>query len=69
MRLEQPADLLEVQALLTELDSLLQLLRIDRVPLGVPNTASIRQRGRTASAVKGEPAVRAAQADAVLTPR
>ena len=43
---------------------MLQLLRIERPPLGAANTPSIRQRGVTAAAVTSEPLVRGAQADA-----
>jgi hypothetical protein len=46
--MEQPGDVPEVQALVTEIDSLLQLLRIERPPLGASHAPSIRQRGRTA---------------------
>ncbi len=40
---EQPGDVAEVEALVTEIHGLLQLLRIERPPLGAANTASIRQ--------------------------
>jgi hypothetical protein len=64
--LQQPGDVLWVQALLPEIDSLLQLLWIARPPLGVAHTASIRQRGLTAGAATGELAVGTAQVDADL---
>jgi hypothetical protein len=38
----------EVEALVTEIHGLLQLLRIERPPLGAANTASIRERSSTA---------------------
>jgi hypothetical protein len=38
----------EVEALVTELHGVLQLLRIERPPLGAANTLSIRQRSCTA---------------------
>jgi hypothetical protein len=38
----------EVEALVTEIHGLLQLLRIERPPLGAANTASISQRSSTA---------------------
>jgi hypothetical protein len=38
----------EVKALVTEIHGLLQLLRIERPPLGEANTVSIRQRSSTA---------------------
>jgi hypothetical protein len=62
----QPGDVPEMQALVAEIHGLLQLLRIERPPLGAACAASIRQRGRTASAVPGQPAVGAAEADSVL---
>ena len=46
--LDWPGDVLEVQALVTEVDSLRHLLPTERPPLGAANTATIRQRGRTA---------------------
>jgi hypothetical protein len=42
-RLEQPGDVPEVQALVTEVDSLLQLLRIERPPLGAADARSARE--------------------------
>jgi len=43
--LEQPGDVPEVQALVTEIHSVLQLLRIERPPLGAANTPTIRLPG------------------------
>jgi len=40
---EQPGDVTQVQALVPELDSVLQLLRIERPPLSAANTPSIRR--------------------------
>ncbi len=45
---QQPGDVAEVEALVTEIHGLLQLLRIERPPLGAENTASISQRSSTA---------------------
>ena len=62
--LQQPGDVPEVQALVPETDSLLQLLWIERPPLGAAITKSIPQRGHTACAVKGgQPFVSGAEAD------
>jgi hypothetical protein len=63
---EQAGDVPKMQTLVTQIHRVLQLLRIERPPLGAANTASIRQKGWTAGAVTGEPAVSTAQADAVL---
>ena len=43
---------------------MLQLLRIERPPLGAANTPSIRQRGVTAAALSSQPLVGGAEADA-----
>jgi hypothetical protein len=43
--LQQPGNVAEVQALVTEIHGALQLLRIERPPLGAAHAASIRQRG------------------------
>jgi hypothetical protein len=40
---QQPGDVPEVEALVTELHGVLLLLRIERPTLGAANTASIRQ--------------------------
>ena len=40
---QQPGDVAEVQPLVPELYGALQVLRIERPPLGAANTASIRQ--------------------------
>jgi hypothetical protein len=40
---QQPGDVPEVEALVTELHGTLQVLRIKRPPLGAANTASIHQ--------------------------
>ena len=64
--LQQPGDVPEVQPLMAEIHGVLQLLRVERPPLAASNTPSIRQRGWTACAVTSQPAVGAAQADAVL---
>jgi hypothetical protein len=45
---QQPGDVAEVEALVTEIHGLLRLLRIERPPLGAANTPSIRQRSCTA---------------------
>ena len=63
---EQPGDVAQVQALVPELHGVLQLLRIERPPLGAANTPSIPQRGHTARAVTSQPAIGAAEADSVL---
>ena len=54
----------EGAALVPEVHGVLQLLRIERPPLGAANTPSIRQGGVTAAAVTSEPLVGGAQADA-----
>jgi len=64
---EQPGDVAHVQALVPERNGVLQLLRIERPPLGAANTPSIRQRGHTARAVTSQPAIGAAEADSVLS--
>ena len=46
--LEQPGDMAEVEPLVAEIHCLLELLRIERPPLGAANTPTIRQRGWTA---------------------
>jgi len=56
----------EGAALVPEVHRVLQLLRIERPPLGAANTPSIRQRGETAAAVSSQPLVGGAQADARL---
>ena len=42
---QQPGDVAQMQALMPELHGTLQVLRIERPPLGAANTASIRQCG------------------------
>jgi hypothetical protein len=41
--LQQPGDVPQVQPLVVEIHGLLQLLRIERPPLGAAHAASIRQ--------------------------
>jgi hypothetical protein len=45
--LQQPGDVPEVEPLVAEIHGVLQLLRIERPPLGAANTPTIRQRGWT----------------------
>ena len=40
---QQPGDVAEMEALVTEIHGLLQLLRIERPPLGAANTRSARE--------------------------
>jgi len=47
-RLEQPGDVAEVEPLEAEIHRLLELLRIERSPLGAAHAPSIRQRGWSA---------------------
>jgi hypothetical protein len=65
-RPQQTGNVSEVEPLATELHGVLQLLRIERPPLGAANTPSIRQRGHTTSSVTSQPAIGAAEADSVL---
>ncbi len=51
---------------MSEIDRVLEILRIERPPLGVANTASIRQRGWIAGSLSGQPALSAAQADSAF---
>ncbi len=51
---------------MAEVDGSLQLLLIERPPLGAAIAASIRQRGRTTGAVPREPALGATEADPVF---
>jgi hypothetical protein len=44
---QQPGNVAKVEALVAEIHGMLQLLRIERPPLGGVNTASIRQRSST----------------------
>jgi hypothetical protein len=46
-----------------EVHGVLQLLRIERPPLGAANAPSIRQGGETTGAVSSEPLVGGAEAD------
>ena len=46
--LQQPGDVAETQTLVAEVDGFLQLLLIERPPLGAARAASIRQRGHAA---------------------
>ena len=46
-RLQQSGNVPQMQALMAEFHGVLQLLRIERPPLGAANTPSIRQRGVT----------------------
>ena len=51
--LEKPGDVTEVLALVTENDSLLQLVRIELPLLGASHAPSIRQKGWTAERKRG----------------
>jgi hypothetical protein len=51
---------------MAEIHGVLQLLRIERPPLGAANAPSIRQRGVTAAMVSSEPLLGRAQADTGL---
>jgi len=54
-----------MKALVAQIHSLLQLVRIERPPLGPACAVSIRQRGRTPGTVPSQPAVGAAEPDSV----
>ena len=57
----------EVEALVTELHGLLQLLWIERPPLAAANTSSTHQSRGTACAVAHQPLLSAAEADPSLS--
>jgi len=65
-RLQQPGNVTEVEPLVAEIHGVLETLWIERPPLGAANTPTFHQRGWTACAVTSQPAVGAAQTDAVL---
>ena len=44
-RLQKPGNVAEMKQLVAEIHGVLQLLRIERPPLGAANTPTIRQRG------------------------
>ena len=60
---QQPGDVAQMQPLVTEIHGLLQLLRIERPALVVPNTPPIRKCRWTACVEACQPLVSAAEAD------
>ena len=60
---QQPGDVAQVQALMPELHVTLQVLWIERPPLGAANTAAVRLCDCPNCSVAGQPHVGAAQGD------